>query len=108
MLKNADNPAYTFNIVGTENNTQILEVNADGSTFKWYVDPTSGKPLKKVSQGRMGEQVIEYTEWKNVNGINLPVAFTVTGGANSGTGKMSMIEINPAVDAKLFEKPVAQ
>ena len=108
VLKNGENPAYTFNIVGTENHAQILEVNADGSTFKWYVDPTSGKPLKKVSQGRMGEQVIEYTEWKNVNGINLPVAFTVTGGANSGTGKMSTIEINPAVDAKLFEKPVAQ
>ena len=105
VLKNADNPSYTFNVVGTENNAQILEVNADGSTFKWYVDPATGKLQKKVAQGRMGEQVTEFTEWKNVNGINLPVAFTVTGAANSGSGKMTTIEINPTLDAKVFEKP---
>jgi zinc protease len=105
VLKNADSPAYAFKIVGSENNAQILEVNADGSTFKWYVDPATGKLLKKVSPGRMGEQIIEYTEWKNVNGINLPVAFTVTGGANSGSGKMTTIEINPTLDPKAFEKP---
>jgi len=105
VLTNGDSPSYTFNVVGTENNAQILEVNADGSTFKWYVDPASGKLLKKVAQGRMGEQVTEFTEWKNVSGINLPVAFTVTGAANSGSGKMTTIEINPRVDPKAFEKP---
>lgn len=108
VLKNADNPAYTFNVVGTEGTAQILEVNADGSTFKWYVDPATGKVLKKVAQGRMGEQVTEFTEWKTFNGINLPVAFTMTGGANSGGGKMTTIEINPTLDAKLFEKPAAK
>jgi hypothetical protein len=110
VLKNADNPAYTFNVVGTEKvgdvNTQIVEVNADGATFKWYVDPASGRILKKVSQGRQGEQITEFTEWKNVNGINLPVAFTVTaGGQPGGGGKLTTIEINPTVDPKAFEKP---
>ena len=46
VLKNADNPAYTFNIAGTEGSAQIVEVNADGSTFKWYVDPATGRVLK--------------------------------------------------------------
>ena len=110
VLKNADNPAYTFNVVGTEKvgdvNAQILEVNADGATFKWYVDPASGRVLKKVAQGRMGEQITEFTEWKNVNGINLPAAFTVTaGGQPGGGGKLTTIEINPTVDPKAFEKP---
>lgn len=110
VLKNADNPAYTFNLVGTEKvgdiNAQILEVNADGATFKWYVDPLSGRVLKKVAQGRMGEQVTEFKEWKSVNGINLPVSFTVTaGGQPGGGGKLTTIEINPTVDPKAFEKP---
>jgi zinc protease len=109
VLKNADNPAYTFNIAGTEGTAQILEVNADGSTFKWYVDPATGRVLKKVSQGRQGEQITEYTEWKNFSGVNLPVAFTVTaGGQPGGGGKMTTIEINPTVDPKAFDKPAAK
>ncbi|MDQ6801867.1 MAG: insulinase family protein [Acidobacteriota bacterium] len=109
VLKNADNPAYTFNIAGTEGTAQILDVNADGSTFKWYVDPTTGRVLKKVSQGRMGEQITEYTEWKNFGGVNLPVAFTVTaGGQPGGGGKLTTIEINPTVDPKAFDKPAAK
>ena len=109
VLKNADNPAYTFNIAGTEGTAQIVEVNADGSMFKWYVDPATGRVIKKVSQGRQGEQVIEYTEWKNFSGVNLPVAFTVTaGGQPGGGGKMTTIEINPTVDPKAFDKPAAK
>ena len=109
VLKNADNPAYTFNIAGTEGTAQILDVNADGSTFKWYVDPATGRIIKKVSQGRQGEQITEYTEWKNFSGVNLPVAFTVTaGGQPGGGGKMTTIEINPTVDPKAFDKPAAK
>ncbi len=109
VLKNADNPAYTFNVVGSEGNAQILEVNADGSTFRWYVDPATGRLLKKVAQGRMGEQTTEYTEWKSFGGVNLPVAFTVTaGGQPGGGGKLTAIEINPPVDPKAFDKPAAK
>ncbi|HEY8183538.1 MAG TPA: pitrilysin family protein, partial [Thermoanaerobaculia bacterium] len=109
VLKNVDNPAYTFNIVGSEGTAQILEINADGSAFKWYVDPATGRILKKVSQGRQGEQVTEYTEWKSFSGVNLPVAFTVTaGGQPGGGGKLTTIEINPTVDPKAFDKPAAK
>jgi zinc protease len=106
VLKNTDNPAYTFNVVGTEGGAQVLEVNADGSTFKWYIDPATGKILKKVSQGRQGEQITEYNEWKNFGGLNLPVSFTITaGGQPGGGGKLTNIEINPTVDPKAFDKP---
>jgi zinc protease len=108
VLKNADNPAYTFNVAGTEGAAQVIAVNADGSTFKWYVDPATGRLLKKVSQSEMGEQTTEYTEWKNFGGLNLPVAFTITiGGQPGGGGKLTAIEINPTVDPKAFDKPAA-
>lgn len=110
VLKNADNPAYTFNVTSTEKvgdaTAQVLEVNADGVTFKLYVDPATGRPLRKVAQGRSGEQITEFTEWKSFGGLNLPVAFTITaGGQPGGGGKFNTIEINPTIDPKAFEKP---
>lgn len=105
VLKNIDNPAYTFNVIGTENNAQILEVNADGNVFKLYIDPATGRLLKRVSHVPAGDQTTEFSEWKSTNGINLPTVFTVSGGEQSGSGKMTTIEINPTIDAKLFEKP---
>lgn len=113
VLRNTSSPDYTFTATGTEKvgdvNAQVLQVSSGGSSFKWYVDPASGRILRKVSAGRMGEQVTDYTEWKMVNGINLPVAMTVTtGGQPAGGGKFTTVEINPTVDPKLFEKPPAK
>ena len=108
VVKNIDNPAYTFNVVGTDNNAQILEVNADGSTFRLYVDPSTGKLLKRVSHVPSGDQTTEFSEWKTTNGITLPTVFTISGGEQSGGGKLTTIEINPAVDAKMFEKPATK
>jgi zinc protease len=110
VLKNVDNPAYTFNLGPTEKigdvNAQVIEVNADGSAFKWSIDPATGRILRKVAQSRMGEQTTDYTEWKKFGDLNLPVAFTVTtGGQQTGGGKLTNIEINPTVDPKAFEKP---
>jgi zinc protease len=113
VLKNVDKPGYTFAVTGTEKigdvNAQVLEIGTGASTIKWYVDPATGKLLRKVSQGRQGEAVTEYTEWKSFGGLNLPVAFTVTtGGQPSGGGKLTNVEINPTIDPTLFQKPVAK
>jgi zinc protease len=113
VLQGVNSPDYTFAVTGTEKigdvNAQVLQVTAGGASFKWYIDPASGRILRKVSAGRMGEAVTDYTEWKTFNGVNLPVAFTVTtGGQQSGGGKLTVVEINPTVDPKIFEKPPAK
>jgi len=110
ILKNIDKPGYTFTVTGTEKigdvNAQVLEIGTGASTVKWYADPATGKLLRKVAQGRQGETVTDYTEWKTFSGLNLPVAFTVTtGGQPSGGGKLTTVEINPPIDPKIFEKP---
>ena len=57
----------------------------------------------------MGEQITEFTEWKKVGDINLPVGFTMTaGGQQAGGGKLTTVEVNPTVDAAWFQKPVAK
>ena len=111
VLKNIDKPGYTFNVAGTEKvgdvNAQVLEIGTGAAApVKWYVDPATGKLLRKVSQGRGGETVTDYTEWKSFGGVNVPVAFTITtGGQPSGGGKLTVMEINPTIDPKVFQKP---
>lgn len=113
VLRNINNPAYTFTVTGTEQvggvNAQVLQVNAGGSSFKWYVDPATGRILRKVSTGRMGEQITEYSDWKSVGGISMPHTMTVTaGGQQMGGATLTTLEINPTVDPKIFEKPVSK
>jgi zinc protease len=110
VLKNIDNPKYTFTVAGTEKagtvDAKVLTIDADGTPVKWLVDPTSGKILRRVAQSPRGESITDYTDWKSFDGITLPVAFTTTtAGQQSGTGKLTTLEINPTVDPKIFEKP---
>jgi len=113
VLKNIDKGGYTFNVTGTEKigdvNAQVLEVGTGTSTFKWYVDPASGKLLRKVATGQRGETVTDYQEWKSFGGVNLPVTVSMTtAGQPSGGAKITNIEINPTVDPAAFQKPVTK
>lgn len=102
VLKNIDNPKYVFTVSGAD----TLVIDADGAPVTWIVDPASGKILKKIAPGRMGETTTEYTEWKSFAGLNVPAAFVVmTGTERSAEGKVTAVEVNPAVDVTLFQKP---
>jgi len=110
VLRNIDNPKYTFTVTGNQKvgnvDAKVLEINADGATVKWVVDPATGKLLRRISSGPRGETMREYTDWKNVNGVNLPSAFSLTtNGEPSGAGKITAIEINPTIDPNAFVKP---
>ncbi|HEV7921782.1 MAG TPA: insulinase family protein [Thermoanaerobaculia bacterium] len=112
VLKNVENPAYTFNVTGTEKvgevSAQVLEVNTGAGTMKWYIDPATGRLLRKVAQGRMGEQVTEYSDWKQFGGLNLPTSYTITAnGEKAGGGSVKSVEINPTVDPAIFTRPAS-
>ncbi len=100
ILKNAGNPKYAFTASGN-----TLTIDADGSRLTWEIDP-SGKVLRSTRQGRMGEQITEFTNWKTFSGLMLPSEFTLTtNGQKSGTVTVKSVEINPVVDANAFAKP---
>jgi hypothetical protein len=112
VLRNLDNPKYTFTATATEKigdiEARVVEINADGQNVKWYVDPATGKLLRTVSRasGPMpGDLVTDYTEWKAFGGINFPVATTITrNGEKAGGMKLTNVEINPTVPADAFTK----
>ncbi|HEX7151263.1 MAG TPA: pitrilysin family protein [Thermoanaerobaculia bacterium] len=115
ILKNIDNPKYTFTAGATEtiNGTQaqVLDINADGATVRWLVDPATGRLLRKVSQARgpqPGEQITDYGDWKSFGAIMYPTSATVhVGGEQVATGTSSAVEINPVLEGNLFTKPSA-
>ncbi len=110
ILRNVDSPGYTFSIAGNEKigdvNAQILEVGTGTSSVKWWVDPASGKVLRRSSQGRSGEQITDITEWKSASGLTIASSYvTKVNGEQQAGAKLTTIEVNPTFDPKIFDKP---
>jgi zinc protease len=114
VLKNAGE--YAFAAAGSEKigdvSATLLEVTSGGQSMKLYVDPVTGRVLRKVAKARgpmaEGDQVTEYIEWKNYGGVNFPIAWNViVNGEQVGSGKITSVEVNPAIDPKVWEKPGA-
>jgi len=116
IIKNIGNPKYTFTAGATEKigavDARVLEINADGSNVKWYVDPATGKLLRTAGRagGPMpGEVVTDYTEWKTFGDLNLPTAAVTTrNGERASEMHATTIEVNPTIEADAFTKPPAQ
>ena len=52
------------------------------------------------------QRVIDYSDWRPVDGLTVPFQRSVTeDGQPSATEQIQSYEINPPIDAKLFEKP---
>lgn len=113
ILMNADQPGYTFSAIGSEKvgdvDAKIVEIHTDAGTLKWWIDPATGRLLRKAATVRTpagpAEAVTDYTEWKTFGGLNLPTRFTSTrNGEAFGNGEVKTIEVNPVIDPALFQK----
>ncbi|MEO8383420.1 MAG: pitrilysin family protein [Acidobacteriota bacterium] len=109
VLKNLDNPKYTFTAGAKEGDAQVLEINAAGTAVTWYVDPATGRLVRTVAQASQpmpGEVVTEYSDWKPLGGLNLPTVTVMSrNGEKAGEMHLASVEVNPAVDDKTFVKP---
>ena len=107
-------PDVFFQAAGTEKvgdvESRIVDVNAAGAAVRWFVNPADGHILKETyltlgqSGPVQGETVME--EWKSLGGLTLPAQRrNRQNGEESSVVEFKSLEINPAVDPKLFEKP---
>lgn len=81
-----------------------------GNPIKTYVDATSFLPVRTIIRAevpQMGEieQIIELLEYRDVDGIKVPVKLRMTNALQSITMTFSKVEQNVAIDEKLFVKP---
>ncbi len=107
-------PNMFFHAAGTEKigdtEAQIVDVNADGVALRWFVDPQSGHILKEtyrtLSQSGPAQGETDMDNWKPIGGLNLPVVrHNKQNGQDLSTAEYTALELNPAVDPKLFDKP---
>lgn len=113
VLKNASNPKYIFTAGGMQKigvvNAQILDINADGTTTRWYVDPATGRIVRtqRTTSGPQGGEVLtDYLSWNKYGNVNMVTSTSSTRNGEPFTSQTaSNIEINPTVDAKAFVKP---
>ena len=108
-------PNVFFRAGGTEKvgdtDARIVDVNAAGTPIRWFVDPQNGHILKEtyktLNQGGPVQGETDMDNWKPISGLNLPLLrHNKQNGEDSSTAEYTALELNPAVDPKLFEKPV--
>jgi zinc protease len=104
-----------FHAAGSEKvgdvDARIVDVNSAGTPIRWFVDPSNGHILKETyptlgpSGPVQGETALE--NWQAVaGGLTIPLLRkSKQNGEDSSVAEYKAIEINPAVDPKLFDKP---
>jgi len=107
-------PNVFFNADGSEKvgdiEARIVDVNAAGAAIRWFVDPQTGRILKEMyrtlSKGGPVQGETDFDNWKPISGLTLPlVRHNKQNGQDSSMTELTALELNPAVDPKLFAKP---
>jgi zinc protease len=114
--QHVNDPAFSFTASGSDKSGSkelaIVDVSGPGVTMRWFVDPQSGKIVRETYKG-MGQSgpvdsETDFSDWKTVEGLNLPFhRANKQSGQDSSSVQFTSIQINPAVDPKIFEKPAA-
>jgi hypothetical protein len=109
----AGDPAFTFALAGDmkvgEIDTKVLEISGEGIRAKWCIDPKTGEILRTIKSTPQGEQTVDFSDFRDVNGVRLPFkGLARVGDADSGKFEIKSMELNPQIDEKIFAKPAAQ
>src|SRR5215468_3972282 len=116
IAAHADDPKFTFTANGSEKisnvDAKIVDVNADGTALRWYIDPATGVLLREsyTATGQTGpfHGETDLSEWKTFDGISIPTRhINRQDGKDSSVVVFTEVHINPEVDLKLFDKPQA-
>jgi hypothetical protein len=85
--------------------TDKLKVTGAGRDFHWNVDQTGRIVRVKSTNIASGEQFLDFSDWRMVDGI--AVAFRRHVGDKNGERDLviSEYEVNPVIDANLFRPP---
>jgi hypothetical protein len=118
IAAHSKDPDVFFIAGGTEKvgaiDARIVDVNAAGTAIRWFVDPQTGRILKETyttlnAQGGPVQGETDLDDWKSVNGLTIPFTrHNKQNGQDSSSAEYTVLEINPAIDPKVFDKPAKQ
>jgi len=114
LVQHLNDPAITFAASGTEKigevEATVVDVGGAVPWIRWYVDPKTGRILREDYKG-MGQAgpfqgETDFGDWRTADGFTFPyLHHNKQNGKDSSTVQYTSVQINPAVDPKLFEKP---
>jgi len=114
IAQHADDPAFAFTAAGTEKigdvDAAILDIGGAVPWVRWYIDPKTGYILREKykAMGQTGQfdGETDLADWRPADGITMPfVHKNKQNGQETSSVEYKKVEINPAVDPKLFAKP---
>ena len=112
VAQHVSDPAFSFTAAGSGKSGDAAEVDVSGPgvDLHWFVDSQSGKVIRQTYKvmGMSGPADGEttFSDWRQVEGLSLPFhRVNKQNGEDSSTTQYTNIQLNPAVDAKLFAKP---
>ncbi len=114
VAQHVDDPAFTFTAAGTEKigdvDAAILDIGGAIPWVRWYIDPKTGYILrekyKALGQTGTFDGESNLADWRTVDGLTMPYKHeNKQNGQETSTAEFKKIELNPALDPKLFEKP---
>ena len=114
VAQHIDDPTFTFTAAGTEKigdvDAAILDIGGAIPWVRWYIDPKTGYILREKYKG-MGqsgpfEGETNLSDWRSVDGLNMPYKHqNKQNGEETSNAEFKKIDLNPALDSKLFAKP---
>src|SRR5262249_60006394 len=97
-----------------DKNAYVLSVTpAAGPTSRVWIDVESYLPVKTsttIDTPETGplEQTTEFSDYRKLDGVNLPYRFNTTSIVQSYTVTVTSVEQNVKIDPALFAKPAAK
>jgi outer membrane lipoprotein-sorting protein len=110
VLQHANDAKYSFTAGPREKlgdvEATVVDVNADGAQTRWWIDANGTLLQERFTEARQTIMTIKYSDWKSFDGLMYPTKYEMLNGDEAGGNlTMSAMEVNAAVDPKLFEKP---
>jgi hypothetical protein len=119
VLRHLADPSASFLLAGEEivgdAPTRIVELRVREARARWWVATATGRVLRIASPtvasgtGEPVEQVVDLSDWRDVEGIRFPYKATMRmGGRETGWLEVREIQVNVPVDPGLFTRPQPQ
>jgi zinc protease len=114
VAQHVDDPSFTFTAAGTEKigevSAAILDIGGAIPWVRWYIDPKTGYILRETykAMGQSGpfDGETNLADWRAEGGLTMPYKHqNKQNGKETSNAEVTKIELNPALDSKLFAKP---
>jgi len=103
---------YSCAAEGTEQignvTTAKIKITGQGREVHWNIDPSTGRLLRIRSTATSGDTTTDLSDWRQVDGIYVPFKRHFVGGGRTTDVTINEYQVNPPIDAKLFEAPAQQ